>query len=55
MTANNIHDLQAIIEQLENVCKGGDLLVVMGAGQVWQVGHGYIRAGWSQEADAASG
>ncbi len=53
--AMHLYPFEAIVEQLENVCQGGDLLVVMGAGPVWQVGHGYLRAGWSQEADAASG
>ncbi len=52
--AMHLYPFEAIVEQLENVCQGGDLLVVMGAGPVWQVGHGYLRAGWSQEAGAQS-
>ncbi len=47
--AMHLYPFEAIVEQLENVCRAEDLLVVMGAGPVWQVGHGYLRAGWSQD------
>ena len=40
--AMHLYPFEAIIEQLENLCRPGDLLVVMGAGPVWQVGRGYL-------------
>ncbi len=40
--AMHLYPFEAIIEQLENLCRAGDLLVVMGAGPVWQVGRGYL-------------
>lgn len=42
--AMHLYPFEAIVEQLENVCRGGDLLVVMGAGPVWQVGRGFLKA-----------
>ncbi|MFM9959439.1 MAG: UDP-N-acetylmuramate--L-alanine ligase [Phycisphaerales bacterium] len=39
------YPFEAIVEQLQNVCRPGDLLVVMGAGPVWQVAKGYLEAG----------
>lgn len=43
--AMHLYPFEAIIEQLENMCRPGDLLVVMGAGPVWQVGQGFLDAG----------
>lgn len=43
--AMHLHPFGAIVEQLENLCRGGDLLVVMGAGPVWQVGRGFLETG----------
>ena len=43
--AMHLYPFEAIIEQLENLCRPGDLLVVMGAGPVWQIGRGYLDAG----------
>ncbi|TVQ64124.1 MAG: UDP-N-acetylmuramate--L-alanine ligase [Phycisphaerales bacterium] len=43
--AMHLYPFEAIIEQLEIICRPGDMLVVMGAGPVWQVAHGYLRAG----------
>jgi UDP-N-acetylmuramate--alanine ligase len=43
--AMHLYPFEAIIEQLENVCRPGDLLVVMGAGPVWQVGRGFLELG----------
>lgn len=40
--AMHLYPFDAIVEQLENVCNPGDVLVVMGAGPVWQVAHEYI-------------
>ncbi|MCB9845649.1 MAG: UDP-N-acetylmuramate--L-alanine ligase [Phycisphaeraceae bacterium] len=40
--AMHLYPFEAIVEQLENVCRPGDLLVVMGAGPVWQVAHQFL-------------
>jgi len=40
--AMHLHPFDAIIEQLEHVCRPNDLLVVMGAGDVWKIGRAYI-------------
>ncbi len=42
--AMHLYPFEAIVEQLEIVCRGGDLLVVMGAGPVWQVARGFLDA-----------
>lgn len=41
-SAMHLYPFEAIIEQLENVCRPGDLLVVMGAGPVNEVAYGYL-------------
>lgn len=41
--AMHLYPFEAIIEQLEVMCRPGDLLVVMGAGPVWQIAHGYLQ------------
>lgn len=46
--AMHLYPFEAIVEQLENVCRPGDLLVVMGAGPVWQVAKGYLEAGMEE-------
>ncbi|MBL8747173.1 MAG: UDP-N-acetylmuramate--L-alanine ligase [Phycisphaerae bacterium] len=43
--AMHLYPFEAIVEQLQNVCRKGDLLVVMGAGPVWQVAKGFLAAG----------
>ncbi len=43
--AMHLYPFEAIVEQLQNLCRPGDLLVVMGAGPVWQVAKGYLDAG----------
>lgn len=43
--AHHRHPFGAIVEQLERDCRAGDVLVVMGAGPVWQVGAGFMRHG----------
>ncbi len=40
--AMHLYPFEAIIEQLENLCRPGDVLVVMGAGDVWKVGKGFL-------------
>ncbi|MCH8165467.1 MAG: UDP-N-acetylmuramate--L-alanine ligase [Planctomycetes bacterium] len=42
VTSMHIYPFQAIVEQLENICKDGDLVVIMGAGPVWQVARGFL-------------
>lgn len=43
--AMHMHPFEAIVEQLETLCRGGDLLVVMGAGPVYKIGQAFLRAG----------
>ncbi|HVZ93201.1 MAG TPA: Mur ligase domain-containing protein [Phycisphaerales bacterium] len=43
--AMHLYPFEAIVEQLQNLCRPGDLLVVMGAGPVWQVAHAFMRSG----------
>ncbi|MEZ6317812.1 MAG: Mur ligase domain-containing protein [Phycisphaerales bacterium] len=43
--AMHLYPFEAIVEQLENVCRPGDVLLVMGAGPVWQVARQYLDAG----------
>ncbi|MCC7204576.1 MAG: UDP-N-acetylmuramate--L-alanine ligase [Phycisphaeraceae bacterium] len=43
--ALHVHPLAAIVEQLENICRPGDLLVTMGAGDVWKVARDYLAQG----------
>lgn len=43
--AMHLYPFEAIVEQLQNVCRAGDLLVVMGAGPVWRVAKGFLAAG----------
>lgn len=40
--AMHLYPFEAIVEQLENLCRPGDLLIVMGAGPVWKVAKGYL-------------
>ena len=43
--AMHVHPFDAIVEQLEVICHDGDLVVVMGAGTVWKIGHDFLAAG----------
>ena len=40
--AMHLYPFGAIVEQLENLCRAGDVLLVMGAGPVWKVAHEYL-------------
>ncbi len=40
--AMHLYPFEAIVEQLETICRPGDLLVVMGAGPVWKVAYEYL-------------
>lgn len=51
--AMHLYPFEAIIEQLEHVCRAGDLLVVMGAGPVWKIGRGYLEG--ADDASASEG
>jgi UDP-N-acetylmuramate--alanine ligase len=51
--AMHLYPFEAIIEQLENVCRPGDVLVVMGAGPVDAVAKGFLAAG-NRAASAAN-
>ena len=45
VTAMHVYPFEAIVEQLEAICRPGDLLVIMGAGPVWQVARGFLERG----------
>lgn len=45
VTAMHLYPFDAIVEQLEVMCQDGDLVVVMGAGPVWQIGAQYLKRG----------
>lgn len=40
--AMHLYPFEAIVEQLESICRPGDLLVIMGAGPVWKVAHQFL-------------
>lgn len=42
VAAMHVYPFDAIVEQLEHVCRAGDVLVVMGAGPVWKVARGFM-------------
>jgi len=42
--AMHLYPFEAIVEQLEVVCRPGDVLVTMGAGPVWRVARGFLEA-----------
>ncbi|MEM7755412.1 MAG: Mur ligase family protein [Planctomycetota bacterium] len=42
--AMHLHPFGAIVEALDDVCRPGDTLVVMGAGPVWTVARDYLHA-----------
>ncbi|MDA0296208.1 MAG: hypothetical protein O3A31_09530, partial [Planctomycetota bacterium] len=41
-SAMHVHPFGAIVEHLEAIGRDGDLIVVMGAGPVWQIGRGVV-------------
>ena len=43
--AMHMHPFEAIVEHLESTCRDGDLLVIMGAGPVWQVAKAFLENG----------
>ena len=42
VTAMHLYPFEAIVEQLEVICRDGDLVVIMGAGPVWQVARQFL-------------
>ncbi|MBS0198575.1 MAG: UDP-N-acetylmuramate--L-alanine ligase [Planctomycetes bacterium] len=42
--AMHLYPFEAIIEQLETMCRAGEVVVTMGAGDVWKVAKGYLEA-----------
>lgn len=42
VTAMHLHPFEAIVEQLELITRPGDLVVTMGAGDVWKIGKAYL-------------
>ena len=44
-SAMHAHPFEAIVEHLEEVVRDGDLVVVMGAGPVWRIGHDLVARG----------
>lgn len=53
-TAMHVHPFEAIVEHLEEVLRGDDLVVVMGAGPVWRIGHALVERGESRRTGDAS-
>lgn len=45
VSAKHIYPFAAIVEHLESICRAGDLVVIMGAGPVWQVARQFHQAG----------
>jgi UDP-N-acetylmuramate--alanine ligase len=45
VTAMHLYPFGAIVEQLQVITRGGDLVVTMGAGDVWKVAHAFLAAG----------
>jgi UDP-N-acetylmuramate--alanine ligase len=42
VAAMHLYPFEAIVEQLEVMAADGDLVVVMGAGPVWKIGHSFL-------------
>ena len=51
--AMHLYPFGAIVEALEHVCRDGDVLVVMGAGPVWQVARDFVSQGGSESSPAS--
>jgi len=43
--AMHVYPFEAIVEQLETIAQPGDLIVTMGAGDVWQISQAYLHRG----------
>jgi UDP-N-acetylmuramate--alanine ligase len=42
VTAMHLHPFAAIVEQLQLMARPGDLIVTMGAGDVWKIGRAFL-------------
>ncbi|MCA9284629.1 MAG: UDP-N-acetylmuramate--L-alanine ligase [Phycisphaerales bacterium] len=49
--AMHLYPFEAIVEQLEAICRDGDLVVIMGAGPVWQVARAFLDRGRQERGD----
>ena len=49
MVVVNLYPFEAIVEQLEIMCRNGDLVVIMGAGPVWRVARQFLERQESRE------
>jgi UDP-N-acetylmuramate--alanine ligase len=45
VNAMHLYPFEAIVECLQNICQPNDLLVVMGAGPVYEIAYGYLASG----------
>jgi UDP-N-acetylmuramate--alanine ligase len=52
--AMHVYPFEAIVEQLEVICRDGDLVVVMGAGPVWKVAEAFMARQQSREMTPAT-
>jgi UDP-N-acetylmuramate--alanine ligase len=52
--AMRLDPFEAIVEHLDEVLRDGDLLLVMGAGPVWKVAHGFMAGGRDARAAGAA-
>jgi UDP-N-acetylmuramate--alanine ligase len=52
--ATHIASFDAIVERLEDTCQDGDLVLVMGAGPVWEIAHELVARGRSIARSAAA-
>ena len=43
VNAMHLHPFEAIVDQLHLMAKPGDLIVTMGAGDVWKIGRGFLQ------------
>ncbi len=43
VAAMHLYPFDAIVEQLQVICRDGDLVVIMGAGPVWQVARDFLK------------
>ncbi len=52
--AMHLHPFAAIVEQLALITQPGDLLVTMGAGDVWQIARDFLESGASGDGDKSA-
>lgn len=45
VSARHLYPFEAIVDYLDAVCRDGDLVVIMGAGPVWQVARQFMQSG----------